>query len=138
MPDPAEITVADRAEELARAIVVAKQAEAAQTAARRQLEDELIALLGHKDEGSETHRLGAFKITTTARINRSVDADALAKVRDRLPPALLDRLIDYKPSLRKSELTYIQNNEPEVYAIVAPAIIAKPGKASVSVEMEGE
>jgi hypothetical protein len=119
---------------LAAALEAAKIAENAASAARIDAENALIALCGCKDEGSATHRGGAYKVTITGNVNRRVDPAALDAVRGALSPALFDQAFRYKPEVITAGVRYLQNNEPQAYAIAAQAITATPGKPSVRIE----
>jgi len=119
---------------LAAALENAKADEAAATAARIDAENALIELLGVKPEGSATHKSAAYKVTITGNVRRTVDEAALAAVREAMPEALFERAFRFKPEVSVSGVRYLQNNEPELYAIAAQAITATPGKPSVRVE----
>lgn len=119
---------------LAAALEAAKIAEAAATAARIDAENAVLAVTGCKDEGSETHRGLAYKVTVTGVVNRRVDEAALGAVRERLSPAICERVFRFKPEVITAGVRYLQQNEPELYAIAAQAITATPGKAQVKVE----
>lgn len=119
----------------ARALLAAKEAERRATDARIDAEQALIALAGDlKAEGANTLLSDAYKVTVTTKINRSVDQARLAEIASQVPGEFGKRLILWKPDLVLSELRYIERNEPQVYAIVAQAITAKPAKPSVEVK----
>lgn len=99
---------------------------------RIELEMMIVDYYGCKDEGSQTHKEGDFKVTITGKVNRTLDAAAWDSVADKVPANLSP--VAYKPSLDLKGLRYLQQNEPEVYRIVAEAITAKPGKPSIKVE----
>lgn len=88
-----------------------------------------------KDEGSVTTRGRQWKAVVTYGVNRSIDAAALDAVRERVPPALFEQAIDYKPALNLAGLRFLRNNEPQTYAVLAQAITAKPAKPSVRLEL---
>ena len=113
----------------------AKAAESAARSARVEVEERLLALLPVRDEGSVTEKHDGCKVTVTYPVNRTIDPAALAAVRASVPAALYDQAIEYAPKLNLSGLKSLRNNEPEVYAILAEAITAKPGKPSVKVEV---
>lgn len=112
----------------------AKAAESAAQAARIEIEKAVLAFLPTKPEGSVTRSLGAWKVTATYPVNRSIDAAALDSVRTELPMDLFDQAIDYKPVLNLSGLRVLQSAHPEAYALLAQAITAKPGKPGVKIE----
>ena len=112
----------------------AKAAEAQATAARIAAEQAVIRLMPQRDEGSVTERGLRYKVAVTYGMNRSVDMASLAAVRDKIPHALFDQVVEYAPKLRLAGLRYLQNNEPDTYAVLAQAITAKPAKPQVKVE----
>lgn len=119
----------------AAALLAAKEAERRAIEARIDAEQALIALAGDlKPEGAHTLLSDAYKVTVTTKINRSVDQGKLAEIASQVPGEFGQRLIRWKPDLVLSELRYIEANEPQVYAIVAQAITAKPAKPSVDVK----
>lgn len=121
-------------DEAARALEIAKFAEAKATADRLRAEQALVELMPTKTEGSVSMKGGEFKVSITYAMNRTVDAPALAAIRDGIPAALLDQAVAYKPSLVLAGLRYLQNNEPDAYAVLAQAITSKPAKPSVKIE----
>lgn len=88
-----------------------------------------------KDEGSLTMRGRQWKAVVTYGVNRTIDAAALDAIRHRVPPALFEQVIDYKPALNLAGLRFMRNNEPSTYAVLAEAITAKPAKPSVRLEL---
>ncbi len=121
-------------DQAAAALEAAKIAEADATTARIDAESALVALLGCKTEGSETHRGEQYKVTVTGNVYRKVDEAALGAVRDRISVEIFERVFRYKPEVVTAGVRYLMMNEPELYAIAAQAITATPGKASVRVE----
>lgn len=95
-------------------------------------EEQIVSQLGCKEEGSQSHKLDGYKVTVTGKINRTLDAAAWDSVADKVPANLSP--VKYKPSLDTRGLKYLQQNEPDIYRIVAEAITAKPGKPAIKVE----
>ena len=122
---------------IAAELEAAKIAEARATAARIDLESQLVALVGVRDEGSQTHRGDAYKVTITGVINRRVDVAALDAVASAMPRALFEQVFRYKPEVIAAGVRYLMNNEPEAYALAAQAITATPGKPGVKIEAFG-
>lgn len=112
--------------------LLAKRAEDAARDARIQVEADIIDALGCEEEGSKTHDLEGVKVTITGKINRTLDRAAWEGVAPSIPENM--RPVEYKPSLDLKGLRYLQDNEPDLYRMVAEAITAKPGKPSVSVK----
>jgi phage baseplate assembly protein W len=111
-----------------------KKAERDAAKARVDVEEQILALVGSKPEGSETHETEYYRITVTGNVRRSVDAAALAAVQSEIPQAIFDRVFKYEPKLDLREMRYVQNNEPGIYSTIAQAITAKPGKPTIKVE----
>lgn len=109
--------------------IEAKKAEIKANKDRVDLEDELIALLGAKEEGSKTHNIDDFKIAITGRLNRKVDWDVFDKlgIPVDLQPVKIKRELDLKG------LRYLEDNEPSIYKKLAKAMTVEPAKTSVTV-----
>lgn len=122
---------------IAAELEAAKIAEARATAARIDLESQLVAYCGCKDEGATTHRGHAYKVTVTGVVNRRVDVAALDAVASAMPRALFEQVFRYKPEVIAAGVRYLMNNEPEAYALAAQAITATPGKPQVRIEACG-
>jgi hypothetical protein len=114
----------------------AKAAEDQARALRISIEEDLIAELGAKSEGSITHTVGDYKVTLTGRINRRLDEKVWSAIVDEIPEDL--RPVKYKAEIDTRGLRYLQEHEPAVYATVARAITAAPGKAGVTVKATDE
>lgn len=114
----------------------AKLTEHEATLARLAAEIAVLALTGELNpEGTQKFEDGGGWIATIqTSVRRAVDADKLAAIATKIPEAIGKRLIRWKPELDTRELRYVQANEPELYAIVATAIEAKPAKPQVKVE----
>lgn len=115
----------------------AKIAESQAVAARIDAENAVLALTGVEDEGSKTHRGAAYKVTVTGVVNRRVDEAALGAVREQVSADIFDLAFRFKPEVSVAGVKHLRNNEVELYAIVAQAITATPGKPSVRIEAIG-
>lgn len=118
--------------EIAEDLFNAKLEETKATAKRVALEEELIELVGAKKEGAQTHEIGDFKVTITGRINRKIDwaifdKDIASKIPESLHPVKVKRELD------DTGVRYIENNEPQLYKILAKALTVKPAKTSVTI-----
>lgn len=122
----------EKVEALSQLWLEAKQNEASWREARIALEDSILEITGAKPEGSETHKAGEFKVTVTGKMTRTLDADLWESIKDSIPEDL--RPVTYKPSLDLKGLRYLQNNEPEIYAIAAKAIEMKPAKTAIAIK----
>lgn len=128
-------TTDEKINELAQAYQVLKEQESHLKVEMQTISDQLVELVGTKEEGSVSAKTDAFKVTVTGKLNRSLDADKVQALASTLPAPLYNRLFKFKPSLDLKEMRYVQNNEPDFWAHIAPAITAKPGKPSLKVEM---
>lgn len=114
----------------------AKAAEDAAKAQRISVEEELIASLGEREEGAETHNIDFFKIVITSKISRKVDnPDAYSAIVDDLDDANLNPITiveSYKISDAKCR--ELRDNDPDLYAKLAYALTSKKAKTAVKVE----
>ena len=117
---------------LAECWLAAKRSEDSAREDRVCIEEEIIALTGCREEGSQTHDAGDWKITVTGKLTRKLDADAWARIEPIIPEAM--RPVKYVPTLDITGLRYLENNEPDIYRLVAKAIETKPAKPAVSIK----
>ena len=118
--------------EIAKDLFDAKLEESFAEAKRIALEQELIELVGAKEEGAQTHTIGEFKITITGRINRKIDWDVFDKaIASKIPESL--HPVKVKRELDDAGVKYLANNEPQLYKILAKALTVKPAKTSVTI-----
>ena len=94
----------------------------------------LVALMPKQDEGTVKLQGDSYRVAIEYGFNRTVDAAALAAIKDSVPVALFEQAITYKPSITLAGLRYLQGNEPDAYAALAQAITARPAKPSVKIE----
>jgi len=117
--------------EIAEDLFKAKQAEKQAERDRIALEEELVAVLGKRDEGSKTHTVGGYKVTITGRISRKIDWEKFDKVSSKIP----ENLWPVKRTLDETGVKYLANNEPQLYKILAPALTVEPAKTTVQIVM---
>lgn len=118
--------------ELAEKWIAAKHAESEWNKRRIEIEERIVALTGKKDEGSQTVNEDVFKIVVTGKLTRKLDLEKWAAVRDEIPRNLWP--IKIKEELDERGVKYLQQNEPEIYAMLP--IEVKPAKTAVSVEVK--
>lgn len=117
---------------LANLWLIAKHEEEMANRERIRIEEQMLPLLEQKTEGSVTTELpSGHKVTVTNKLTRALDFDAFARVRDAIPPAL--RPIKVKEVLDEAGVKWLANNEPNVYAILAPCLTVKPAKPGFKV-----
>lgn len=120
-------------EELVDQFIGAKAAEAAAAKRRVAIEEQMIALLGKREEGVETHELAnGFKVTITGKVTYSADMEKLQEICTKLPQEF--RPIKTKVELDSTGAKYLRANEPAIWAKLAKAITVKPAKTAVEVK----
>jgi hypothetical protein len=117
--------------EIAADLFAAKQAEKEAEAKRIALEEELVAVLGKRDEGSKTHTVGNYKVTITGRVNRKIDWEMFDELSSKIPESLWP----VKRTLDVTGVKYLANNEPTLYKVLSPALTVEPAKTTVSIVM---
>jgi len=109
-----------------------KRAEESARDARLRIEQEILEQTGCKEEGSQTHDAGDWRITVTGKLKRKLNADKWREIEDSIPEAL--RPVEYKPALDTAGLRYLENNEPDIYRQICQAIETKPAKPSITIK----
>lgn len=121
-------------EELVTKLAAAKAAEALANKDRVKLEEQIVERLGAKPEGATTHELtNGFKVTVTGKMTYKADMEMLMQLASALPPNM--RPIKVEPKLDETGAKYLRNNEPEVWAMLAPAFTIKPAKTSIEIKV---
>lgn len=121
-------------EQLVDQLIAAKADEARATKNRVVIEEKLIARLGNKSEGATTTELAnGMKVTITGKQTYKADMDLLMSLANNLPPNL--RPIKVETKLDETGAKYLRANEPEVWAMLAPAITVKPAKTAVEIKV---
>lgn len=111
----------------------AKAAENKAAEERIAIENKIIAIVGAKAEGAETHKIAdQWKLTVAGRVTRKMDWAKWETVKNQIPEAL--RPVKFKPELDERGVKYLQANEPAIYALLP--IEVKPAKTAVTVEMK--
>lgn len=115
-------------------LMAAKAAESAANKARVALEEEFIRVSGFdKLEGSQTFNVDEYKIVVTAKLNRKpTDINEFVALAIKELPEVL-RPIMTKVEADQTGLKYLALNEPDLYARIAPALVAQPAKTSVTI-----
>ena len=111
----------------------AKREESQANQKRIAVELKMLELLGTPNECSKTHDVGnGLKLTITGKMNYSANMDALIEICEKLPKNM--RPLKTETKLDETGAKYLRNNEPETWAIIAPAITVKPAKPSITVK----
>ena len=116
-------------EALSAAWLDAKAAEQKANEARVAIEEQIVAALGQKEEGAQTHKVGNYKVEIVGKVSRKLDFAAWDIIKDKFPAEL--RPIKVKEELDEKGVKYLQLNEPQLYAILPLEI--KPAKTAVKV-----
>lgn len=118
--------------EIANELFEAREAEKEANERRIKLEEELIAILGQKEEGAQTHEVGDYKVTITGKLIRKIDWDLYDKsIAAKIPESL--QPVKVKRELDDSGVKYLANNEPQIYRLLAKALTIKPAKTAVNI-----
>ena len=115
-------------------LVNAKQAEEAARLHRIECEEKLIELVGLKPEGTQVAKTPYFKISTVQSLTRSLTPEGEALIEAEGIP-IFDQVVRYRPEVSVTGLKALATSNPAVYARVIKAIITKPSKPSVKVEL---
>ena len=118
--------------EIANELFEAREAEKKANERRVELEEELIAILGQKEEGAQTHEVGDYKVTITGKLIRKIDWDLYDKsIAAKIPESL--QPVKVKRELDDSGVKYLANNEPQIYRVLAKALTITPAKTAVTI-----
>jgi hypothetical protein len=124
--------------ELAALWLDAKAREASAVEDRRAIEDRIkeIVRLNESLDGTETVERDGYTIKMVGRIDRKVNADQLQELAAEAGLSdHLSSLFRWKPELNVS---IWKNTDESITGALAPAITAKPGRASFSITMKGK
>jgi hypothetical protein len=122
--------------ELAAQWLDAKQREASATEDRRAIEDRIkeIVRLNEQLDGTETVERDGYTIKMVGRIDRKVNAEQLQELAAEAGLSdHLSSLFRWKPELNVSVW---KNTDESITSALAPAITAKPGRASFSITVK--
>ena len=111
-----------------------KKVEDAHKERRSALEMEIYELLDDKPEVGKivTTEVGGCKVTINAPLRRTLDVTEWQKIEASVPESF--RPVCAKLTLDAKKYTALRELSPEWYDYCAAAVIAKPGKISVSVK----
>ncbi|ANI79028.1 DUF7173 family protein [Sphingobium sp. EP60837] len=111
----------------------AKAAEAAATAKRRWIEDQMAKDmdLANAKEGSSTHKVDGFAIKITTRLNRKIDGDRLQELAaENGLSDHLSALFRWKPEINMSAW---KNAADNITRPLSAAITTEPGRPSFAI-----
>ena len=115
-------------------LMTAKQAEEAARLHRIECEEKVIELVGLKPEGTTSIKTDYFKVATVAGLYRSL-APGGEDLIEKEGTAIMDQVIHYRPEVSVSGLKALAATNPDAYGRVLKAIVSKPAKPAVKVEL---
>ena len=119
---------------LCEAVEAAKQDMDRARARYSELEQALIETVGVQDEGSHSVTVDdRYKVTTTGRVNRSIDSDGLSAAWHELPEPV-QQAFRWKADVNIKQLRSLASLRDDIYPMAARFITAKPGKPSLKLE----
>lgn len=136
-PAPDDAATASLLDKLVDALIKAKADEAAANAHRVRVEEQILALVPPKDEGSVTHTLGSgLKLTVTQKLYiKCSDVHQLRQqCKDRLWP---DSLVPIKSveQLDEAGVKWLRKEEPNLYRQIAEYLTITPAKPALSIKV---
>ena len=117
---------------LARDWLDAKRDEKKANMRRLDIEAQLAEALEIKSEGASTTHIEGYKITATQPVTRKVDVKRWQELQNAIDPAMWP--VKWKLEADATGCKYLANNEPELWAKIADAFEAKPGKIGFKIE----
>ena len=98
----------------------------------KQIEEKLIPFCTTVPEGSRSTDLpGGHKVTVKRGLNRTMNWKAWREIKEQIPKKL--HPVELKEALSVPGLKWLEQNEPDLYAVVAQALTVKPSKPSFDV-----
>lgn len=117
--------------QLVEAWIEAKRKEDAANAERLAIEQAICEASPPKEEGASTIEVGDYKLTLTGKLTYKADLPKLQELAKRLPEEL--RPLKTETKADEAGLKYLRANEPQLWAVIAPAVEVKPAKTAVKV-----
>ena len=119
------------AEKLAAEWILAKQEELKAVTRRLEIEEDLLKMLPHKEEGSATTTLGnGFRFKATGKLSYKADLDKLLALTASWP----EKPVKTKVEADEALLRAIRTDRPDLWRQIAPAITVKPAKTYIVIE----
>jgi len=109
-----------------------KKAEADAKKIRVAAEETIAKLVKFDDTGSKTFTEAGYKFEVKRPLNRTLDEAAWAAIENEIPEDR--RCVRSKLSLDAKGFSWIQENDPSVFKLIAQAVTSKPGKVSVTIK----
>jgi len=112
--------------------IAAKKDESDASKRRLKIELELIECLDVKSEGSITHKLDQHKVTMTQNHVRKIDVRVWEQIKHQIPFGM--HPVKKSIGVDVAGMKWLTENEPTMWATIAPAFETKPSKVGVKVE----
>ena len=133
MNAPVQINATPTLAELAELLLNAKAREAAANEERLAIEEQLITMVGTKEEGTTTATEGNYKVKTVGKLTRSVDTDAVQTDWDNLP-AEVKKCFKWKADIDTKNLRSLESMRDDLVPLLSTYVTTKPAKPSVTIE----
>ena len=117
---------------LARSWLEAKNAEREANERRVLIEQEIIQIIGAKEEGRQTHSLDAYKITVIGKLTYKAEFEPLHELTEQWPEQF--QVVKYEPKLDEPKIRKIREMRPDLYRQIAQHLTVKPAKTGITVE----
>lgn len=131
-----DVPVEDRIDALADRIVQLKGEKQDIQNQIDECQNELIEIVGIKDEGSQSFHTDRYLIGTTQGITRTLDRTEVLKLADRLPEDTYKNVFTWKPALDLANYRALKDMAPNLASMVDDAITSKPTKPAVKVSVK--
>lgn len=125
---------AQRIKELSAAWMAAKKEELLANEKRVSIEKDLIALVGAKEEGSQSTEIDDIKITTTGKLSYKADVDKLAELTADWPDVI--RPVEVVMKVSDTKLKKLRAEAPAYWAQIATAVEVKPQKTALTIALQ--
>lgn len=100
---------------------------------KKDLAAQIIAALGAPDEGQQSHTIGGYKVTVKRTVSRTMDWAIWDTVKETIHPDLHPIETKTVTTLDEKGVKWLQNNEPDIYQRLSPALTVKPGNPTLTV-----
>lgn len=122
--------------ELTNEWLAAKADERLANIRRVTIEEAILKLVEHKEEGSMTTDAGdGIRVTTTGKLSYKVDVHKLDELTAAWTPDLKPLKVEVKAD--ETKLKKIRRDNPALWKTIAGAVTVTPQKTGVSIEIEG-
>jgi hypothetical protein len=118
-------------EQLVDAWIAAKAKEDSANSERLAIEQLICEASPPKEEGATTVEVGGKKLTLTGKLTYKADLPKLQELAQRLPEELRPLKTEVKAD--EAGLKFLRKNEPQLWAVIAPAVEVKPAKTAIKV-----